>query len=89
MSMVGKVSVIATGLATYLLYGLLFGDNGFGAYQSLANEVFLVKQQSERMETATKQIAQDVADSKKPAVIEERARMKYSMVKPNEKIIAY
>jgi len=89
MSMVGKVSVIATGLATYLLYGLLFGGNGFGAYQSLANEVFLVKQQSERMETATKQIAQDVADSKKPGVIEERARMKYSMVKPDEKIIAY
>ena len=89
MSMVSKVSLAATCIAAYLLYGLLFGANGFGAYQALADEVFLVKSQTERIEAATDQISKNVELVKKPAVIEEHARSKYSMVKPGEKIIAF
>ncbi|MDH2926364.1 cell division protein FtsB [Lonepinella koalarum] len=66
-------------------YGFWFGKNGYLDYQQTSDEIALKKEENAKLSQRNQLIYAEIKDLKDGVnAIQERARLQYEMVKPNE-----
>ncbi|HBO39213.1 MAG TPA: cell division protein FtsB [Pasteurellaceae bacterium] len=66
-------------------YGFWFGKNGYMDYQEAAQEISQRKEENAKLSQRNQTIAAEIKDLKEGVdAIQERARLQYELVKPNE-----
>ncbi len=74
------------GIFTIGLFYILFNEYGFVKYSKLSGQVDSIKSEINQLKTANENLKNEIDSLKRkiPAKMEEIAREKYDMVKPNE-----
>lgn len=78
------ILILAT-LLVYFQYHLWFGKNGYTTYRSVTKDISVQQAENEKLSQRNQLVAAEIKDLKEGIeAVEERARMTYEMVKPNE-----
>ncbi|PJG85971.1 cell division protein FtsB [Conservatibacter flavescens] len=76
---------ILAGLLVYFQYNFWFGKNGYSTYRNIGEEIAIQKAENEKLSQRNQLVAAEIKDLKEGIdAVEERARLTYEMVKPDE-----
>ncbi|MDG6895426.1 MULTISPECIES: cell division protein FtsB [Volucribacter] len=79
------LTVILAGLLIYFQLNFWFGKNGYTTYRAVEKEIVVHRAENEKLSQRNQLVAAEIKDLKEGIeAVEERARLNYEMVKPNE-----
>ncbi|TCP94874.1 cell division protein FtsB [Cricetibacter osteomyelitidis] len=77
--------ILLGGLLVLFQYNFWFGKNGYADYKETEAEIAVHKAENEKLTQRNQQIEAEIKDLQTGFnAVEERARLNYEMVKPNE-----
>ena len=77
--------LLLLGVLTLFQYDFWFGKNGYFDYKNTEQEISLHKAENAQLSQRNQTIAAEIKDLKEGVeAIQERARLQYELVKPNE-----
>lgn len=77
--------LLLASLLVYFQYHFWFGKNGYTTYRAVAQEIAVSSAENEKLAQRNQLVAAEIKDLKEGIdAVEERARITYEMIKPDE-----
>ena len=70
----------------YFLFIMMFSDRGFVKYQQLSQQMEQIELKKDALAQSIKQGQDNIHQAEEPSYIEEQARLRYGLVKKDEKV---